>query len=506
MAARDITLGAEFDGSTLRLVWLADRTVLAYERVAGVSADDLGPLLRRFAKAKPAGRRAMRRGVLSWASPGVSTRRAHAAEGPLRRRVASISEVLDTFIPGGSTLPGAGAVYAGSPSAALPVTVGAISARAAGAVRRALPLDSWRLVASPFTLSFPGVYLSVRESEAELSLVRDGGVIATRQLGCGGLATGLPGGISDTPSGDSAVRRYVAALARELVRTIEYWRREGHTCPTQIWVCGRGATLPHLPSVLSGLGFEASPAPIPDWLDTRAVPEPERLAAYGALSAALLPLDTQPLVELAAITKPRSARASRSAQIIDGPSANFEGIVSGRGDRAYATPESRRGRGLDVPAGIGTLIAGLMLGVVAGVIVWLASTHSLDRSTKRLADAVVARDRANAALEYAGKITLAAQQGRRLATYLPAAWDQPITNLLRAAPSAPPISSLRLALGEYSLVATIVVPNGENVLTDWQAALRTAGDLRSSTPIKNQGVDSIEFVVVLPPPSASVKP
>lgn len=116
------------------------------------------------------------------------------------------------------------------------------------------------VVTPSFTLrDVDSLWLGLRFSSAELSLVRGDHVVQTRQLQAGGLsavAAALdPDNVSlgvdrvmralDNPGADviaeAEVDRYLALVASEARRTIDFWERSGDSCGSDVVVFGPGA-------------------------------------------------------------------------------------------------------------------------------------------------------------------------------------------------------------------------------------------------------------------------
>ena len=118
---RRLVIGAELDGSTLRMLRLDGLRVVTYETMEGVS---VGMAAEAVKRALGRGDRA----VLSWASPGSLVRRTTLLDPSPRRAVDSVRGVLEQHVPGGGNLAGAGAVRPRSDSSGFVGTVGAIVA------------------------------------------------------------------------------------------------------------------------------------------------------------------------------------------------------------------------------------------------------------------------------------------------------------------------------------------------------------------------------------------
>lgn len=500
---RRLVIGAELDGSTLRMLRLDGLRVVTYETMEGVS---VGMAAEAVKRALGRGDRA----VLSWASPGSLVRRTTLLDPSPRRAVDSVRGVLEQHVPGGGNLAGAGAVRPRSDSSGFVGTVGAIVADEGAALAGPLSRTGTACTVSPLTLTVDGMYLAIRSSCVELTLVRDGAAVASRQLRCGGLANGAADdpsvsavgadvlynvayGTTNEPGAAAVARRYVATIVREVHRTVENWKRSGEECPDSVWVFGPGATLPHLPSFLDSVGLTAVPAPVQADVDVSVLPVSERLSAFGALSAALVDLHGQPLLHLGEAKRGNAHRSRRRASA-DDPFAGFEGVITGSGDRGFKSPSSDRARETETPAGLGIVVLVAVIATVCGLLAWWTSTRALDSASDRLASAVASRKLANTSLDYVGKVQIAAGEVRRLTPTASPGWDASITNLLSALPSAPAVQSMQFAVRGDHLRVTIRVPQAFGVAETWQERLLSAGTIASIT---EETVGSAKVAVIV---------
>lgn len=541
-AGADQRVGVEVDGSLLRVVRVEGDRPVGFERVIADDAGDLGLL----ARAAVAGRAS---GAVAWSSPGIVIRRAPLPGRADRRMVPVAREMLDRHLPGAGHLPAAGVVQ---PTDGRTIaTFGAITAEPAAQLVTALSGTRCRVLISPFTLTLDGLYLAIRHSCAELTLVTSGIAVATHQMRVGGLMAALgaplmamqtaepavPGGPDDGDGdlrslvaahrvvsleagaqaidttlqrvlleavtadvGDSeimaAARRYEAALARAVHRTVEHWERGGQHCPRTLWVCGPGAELPNLRSYMHGLGYAVGPPPLPDGFGAGGIDERLRVEAYGALMAALHPVEQQPLAQFDAAagrsSSGRSRRAGQQPPETD-PLAGFEGIMTSTGTRTFASPLAVQQDDAPTPRGlaIGVLVA--LLIAVLGVSVWWSEGRALDDAEMERArlERVVAMQREDVA--EAARVATVAEAVRSLGEPSAALWSVATEALLTSLPADPVIERLEFTPGVNGLAATITLPATGIDLVRWRSDLAMTGASISTEEVDDRVVFTLVF-------------
>ena len=516
MSRRPSTMfGAELDGTTLRLVRVEGSRVTAYEQVTITGQNSAARIMRHHL-----GRRGT--GVLAWASPGIALRRSPLPSVPDRQVASAVRDVLDRHLPGGGALPGAGLVRPLQDSARSLATIGVITADAGLALRDGLGNTACSLVVAPFTLSHDGLYLALRSSCAELTLVQDGIAHVTRQLRCGGLIAGTQNdtlGLSLPPrslelvaAGDTtdptlllAARRYVASLAREIHRTIEHWEWSGETCPRSLWVYGAGATLPHLPSFITSVGLTARQAPVSEELDLSVIPPDERLAAYGAIAAATAPIDEQPLIDLTRATRGRLGSGGSRTSGPSDPFAGFEGVMSGNGTRGFSSPVLGRSSDNSLPQGLGTVLIACAITAVFGLGAWWNATRALDNANSELTAAARSVQVGQARNDYASAVAQAASEVRRLSPKGSPGWNSALSTLMTYLPADPKVASIRMATNGEALEATVAapLPMTAETIAAWRTALENIGTVAEPTVQSTPNGDTEVFVVTFPPPAIS---
>jgi hypothetical protein len=500
-------VGAEYDGTVLRMVRMHGSQVTSYQSFAATPAE-ASALMRSQLDRRT-------RGLVSWGSPGATVRRSLLPGVSTRQLPVAAREIINRHIPGGSQRPGAGMAISGlhtdTPSAA----VGAITADAASELHGELQRAKCSLVVAPFTLNHDGLYLAIRHSGAELILVTAGIAVASRHLRCGGLSTGLThdplsadvdeNALAIVAGGDlldtaelAAARRYVATLVREVRRTTDHWESIGEACPSTVWVYGPGATLPHLPSYMTSIGLDAQAPPVSQNLELDVIPPAHRLAAYGALSAALAAAGSHDLLDLSRTAVPRRAR---SVDLRTGdPFVGFEGVINASGTRGFATPRLDYRRPEPLPRGIGLAFFATVIAVALGIAGWWLSANALGDAERELAGAqrVLASRQAEAA--FATEVGLIAEQLNSREATEPTDWAAAISPLLVFLPAFPVAESISFSEIGDTLEARIMTLTRLTDRREWTDALNLAGTVISVTDTDlSSGVEPdstlTEFVV-----------
>jgi len=489
---RPVTIGAEIDGSTLSVVRIEDNTVVYYERFSHLSGTAAAAMIRQLLTGRD-------RAVMSWASVGIATRRVPVPALVERKMDAAIREVINRHIPAGSELPGAGLVQSRQGSPRPSAMVGAITSESARVLRHELGNAQCSLMVAPFTLSHDGMYLAIRESCSELTLVRGGIPVTTRQLTGGGLSAWSevePMRLSQgslSIENTAALRRYLASLSREVHRTIELWERNGDSCPRTAWAFGVGATLPHLPAFLKNVGVTVIPAPIGSNLDVGIIPQAERLAAFGALAAATLQVERQPFIDMSHPTNAtfRKRRASRA------PSTQleaFEGVLSSNGTRGFASPLFGRSSETSVPRGT----AAAMLGAIAVVLFvgysWISSGRGIDNAQRSIAAANRELQSSQSAAELAEVMRKAALELDSFSKFVAPDWTTAVEKLLASLPAEPMVTSVTFTSENGFVQARFTVAIPKEKMEEWQIALASSGAAVSIMPLDNSVEGPAEYL------------
>jgi hypothetical protein len=479
-------LGAEYDGTVLRLVRMHGHSVVRYQTFSA-NTTEAAHLIREQVDRNTTC-------MVAWGSPGSMLRRSPLPGLPRRQLPLAARELLNRQLPAGAHRPGAGMAISGLHSPTPSAAVGAITAEGATFLLSQLGTTRCSLVVAPFTLEHDGLYLAIRNSGAELILVTAGIAVASRQLRTGGLsaasggdplASDLAGStlhhVADGDLGDpeavATARRYVAALVREVRRTTEHWEAAGESCPPRIWIYGPGATLPHLPSFMLSIGLIAQAPPVSPELELSEIPTPHRLAAYGALSAAVAAAGPQELLDLSQAKIPRR---TRSLDLNSGnPFAGFEGVINASGTRGFATPRRAHQRPEPVPRGTVFAFVALVLAIAVAVVGWWISGSSLEDSSRELAAAERLMALSEAQAEFSSEVSLIAESLTNIEIDEATDWDAAITPLMIYLPASPVAESVLLSETGDSLTARIRTPTALTDLPQWRNALRRAGTLIS---------------------------
>jgi len=486
-------LGAEYDGAVLRMVRLEGSEVADYSSHPA-TAREAASVIREHLDRRT-------RCLISWGSPGSSLHRSTLPFVSDRHLPTAARDFLNRQIPGGADRPGAGVVVSGLHTPTPSAAVGAITATAATDLHSQLDPARTSLVVAPFTLEHDGLYLAIRSSGVELILVVAGIPVASRHLRCGGLAAGMTtdplaahmahdaletvaaGDLND-PEAVAAARRYVATLVREVHRTIDHWESNGEACPSVIWVYGPGGTLPHLPSYLRSIGLEAQAPPVSRDLELSAIPAAHRLAAYGALSAALAASGDTQILDLS--QRPRAWRSPRMGRRTHhrtgDPFSGFEGVINASGTRGFFTPRLAARRPEPLARGTVAALVALVLSAAVAATGWWLSGQALEEADRAVAAADRSLDLRQAEAAYASEVDMVAAVVDARTLEDPTDWSQVLEPLLTYLPALPVAETLVMREVGDSLEVRITTPSALTNTTEWSSALRRAGtlvDLRS---------------------------
>jgi hypothetical protein len=493
---RNLVVGAELDGSTLRVVRIEDRTIVYYERFQHLSSTSAAAMMRQVLKSNDSA-------VLAWASTGVAVRRIPVPVIADRKPTQIIREIINRHIPAGSELPGAGFVQSHKDSPQPVAMVGAITSEAARVLRHELGHASCSVMVSPFTLNHDGLYLAIRESCTELTLVRGGIPVTTRQLNCGGLATWSEADANllslTALSGEhiAALRRYLASLAREVHRTVELWERNGDTCPRSLWAFGVGATLPHLPTFLKNVGITIKPAPVGSSFDVSIIPIAERLAAYGALAAATTQFNLQPFADVSRALGHRFGK-SRKASLSSRTSEDFEGVLTSDGSRGFARPNFSSKSENMVPRGTAGALVGAVLGVLLMIFSLVSSGRSVDSAQRAVENGTRQLAASQVVAANAAKMAAAVVELNEIAQFVPPNWTTSVIDLLSSLPANPAVNEVSFAIDNGIVQARFTVAIPADMVEEWQAALGSSGASISITPLDSAANGPAEYVCNFP--------
>jgi hypothetical protein len=495
-AKKNLVVGAELDGSTLRVIRVEDRTITYYERFPNLSSTSAAAMMRQVLKGNGSA-------VLAWASPGIAVRRIPVPLITDRKATQVIREIINRQIPAGSELPGAGLVqsYLDSPQ---PVAmVGAITSDAARVLKHELGNAPCSVRVSPFTLQHDGLYLAIRESCTELTLMRGGIPVTTRQLNCGGLSSWSEGDASvlslTALSGEhiAALRRYLASLAREVHRTIELWDRNGDACPRSLWAFGVGATLPHLPTFLKNVGITIKPAPVGSSIDVSIIPVAERLAAYGALVAATTQFNLQPFADVSRVLGHRLGKSTKSS-----PSSRkneaFEGVLTSDGSRGFARPNYSNQSESTVPRGTAGALVGAVLAFLFMIFSWVSSGRAVESADRSLENGKRQLANSQIVASNAKKMATAAADLNKFVQAVPPNWTKDIVLLFSSLPAKPVIEDVSFSIDNGMVQAQFTVAIPSDLAEEWKAALDSSGAIISTKRMDSSANGPTEYMCNFP--------
>lgn len=314
---RGRSYGVDIDGNVVRVVELYDNAVVSYGTYQGHTVEDA---FRKFLGTKPNGDV-----TVAWMGPNMHIVRTQIPNVPPAALRVGILDAIDESLP---LAPGSASIAArifagsdGSPQAA----VTAIERDSVSSLWNVIGAATVGLVPAPLLFINDGLFLGVRYSDAQLMLVQNGAVLASRPLAVGGLTTmfdrlgGDParaaerfatvarGGTRLDPDAASVVDSYSGSIGDEVRRTVDFWARQGHAVPSEVYVHGPGIVLPNLSGKLLDAALFARPVALPE-VAVDAIARTERPTAYIALLAAILDGDAQPIADFA---DPRFADRSR---------------------------------------------------------------------------------------------------------------------------------------------------------------------------------------------------
>jgi len=495
-ARKNLVVGAELDGSTLRVVRIEDRTIVYYERFQHLSSTSAAAMMRQVLKGNGSA-------VLAWASTGIAVRRIPVPLIADRKPTQIIREIINRHIPAGSELPGAGFVQSHRDSPQPVAMVGAITSEAARVLRHELGNASCSVMVSPFTLNHDGLYLAIRESCTELTLIRGGIPVTTRQLNCGGLATWSDGDATllslSALSAEhiAALRRYLASLAREVHRTVELWERNGDACPRSLWAFGVGATLPHLPTFLKNVGITIKPAPVGSSIDVSIIPVTERLAAYGALAAATTQFNLQPFADVSRALGHRFGK-SRKAGLASRTSEAFEGVLTSDGSRGFARPNFSSNSENTVPRGTAGALVGAVFAVLLMIFSWVSSGRSVESAERAVENGTRQLESSQIVAANSAKMAAAAAELNAFAQFVPPNWTSSVVRLLSSLPATPTVSEVSFSIDNGVVQARFTVAIPSDMAEEWQVALVSSGASISITPLDSSANGPAEYMCNFP--------
>lgn len=489
-------IGAEIDGSTLRIVRLEGRTVVYFEKFHQLTNSAVASTIRRNSGKKA-------KAVLSWGSSGVTMHRVPAPGVVARKMQPVISELINRHLPSGSELPGAGLVQSRFDVARPMAMVGAITSESARTLRYELANSNCGLIVAPFSLNHEGLYLAIRDSCAEMTLVRGGIPISSRLLNCGGVSlSSHVESVAQTNSlfsaeNVSSLRQYLASLAREVHRTIELWDRNGDGCPRDIWTFGTGATLPQLPAFLENVGVTILPAPISSGIDVSQIPEAERLSAYGALAAATMQIELHPFADVSEYFGRRFNRRVAKKGLTKNARA-FEGVITSDGLRGFASPVFNTSRISQVPKGLAAALSAVVIAAAVASFAWISAGRSEANLERLVATANQEVLTSQAEVDLNVRKQLAASQLNSMAQFTPPIWSAAIVALLSAMPAEPIVNSVDFAIENGLVSARFVVTIPPEQVEEWRLALATSGASISLTQLDAAENGAVEYAFVFP--------
>jgi hypothetical protein len=339
---RGRSFGVDIDGNVVRVVELLDNAVVSYGTYQGHSIEDA---FRKFLATRPTGDV-----TVSWMGPNMHVVRTALPTVPPAALRVGILDAVDESLP---LAPGSASIAArlfagadGTPQ----VAVTAVERDSVSSLWNVIGAAEVGLVPAPLLFINDGLFLGVRYSDAQLVLVQNGAVLATRPLAIGGLTTmfdrlgGDParaaerfatvarGGTRLDPDAAAVVDSYSGSIGDEVRRTVDFWARQGHAVPSEVFVHGPGIVLPNLSGKLLDAALFARPVALPE-VNVDAIARTERPTAYMALLAAILDVDSQPVADLA---DPRYAdrarkkkeRVKKAAMVVTAASIAVMGILA----------------------------------------------------------------------------------------------------------------------------------------------------------------------------------
>ncbi len=339
---RGRSFGVDIDGNVARVVEVLGNAVVSFGTYQGESSEDA---FRKFLATRPNGDV-----TVSWNGSNMHVVRTTVPNVPASAMRAGLLDQVDESLPmaaGNATL--AARMYTNADGSAGAV-LAAVERDAASDLWEAIGSADVALVPAPLLFTQNGLYLGVRYSDTQLTLVQNGAVLTARPLGIGGLtsmfdklggdptraperfATVARGGTRLDPDAAAVVDAYSATIGEEVRRTVDFWARQGHTVPSEVFVHGPGIVLPNLSGKLLDAALFARPVALPD-VSVEAIARTERPTAFLALQAALLDYETQPLADLpdprhADRAKKKKATAKKTLTVILAAATVSAGILA----------------------------------------------------------------------------------------------------------------------------------------------------------------------------------
>lgn len=237
--ARNITNAVEIDGGHVRVVSVNDGDVAIkeyHDTPDGQTAVDAW-----LSDGKPKGDY-----VVVWA--GRSTIREVTVPTCTETALPAVfvDAALDAMNTEGQLVAG---VVAGepAPNGDRPALLGAVDENLVAPIRKKLGKDA-PIILSSFAYSNDGIYLAVRASNVEMTLVSEGRVVASRFLALDGIdwLSGSLAAVHDETAKREKMVAYADALVEEVLNTQRNWARSDRFDATSsiIYIHGLGADLP----------------------------------------------------------------------------------------------------------------------------------------------------------------------------------------------------------------------------------------------------------------------
>jgi hypothetical protein len=474
---RGRSYGVDIDGNVVRVVELLDNAVVSYGTYQGHSVEDA---FRKFLATKPNGDV-----TVAWMGPNMHVVRTPIPNVPPAALRVGVLDAIDESLP---LAPGSASIAARifqGPDGVAQAAVTAIERESVASLWNVIGSATVGLVPAPLLFINDGLFLGVRYSDAQLMLVANGAILASRPLAIGGLTTmfdrlgGDPtraaerfatvarGGTRLDPDAAAVVDSYSGSIGDEVRRTVDFWARQGHAVPSEVYVHGPGIVLPNLSGKLLDAALFARPVALPE-IAVDAIARTERPTAYLALLAAILDGDAQPIADLA---DPRFA------------------------DRARKKKEALK-RTVKLVGGVGVAVVGVLAFILP---------YGWAKGRNYLAQ----RDLATAQKEfdsYGPELALKAQTDAGVAAYNDAtlnevAWNELFTALLSTAPDEknPKWSAIAVTREKDQLNVAVSASQDGNSLSDvasWVSAFERQG-AKDPLPSSSQ-------VLVGPPSRISV--
>jgi hypothetical protein len=245
------------------------------------------------------------------------------------------------------------------------------------------------------------------------------------------------------------------------------------------------------------VGITIKPAPVGSSINVSIIPVAERLAAYGALAAAITQFNVQPFADVSRAQRHRVGKSPK-ASLSTRTSEAFEGVMTSDGSRGFSRPTYSSSTESSVPRGTAAALVGAVFAVLFMIFSWVSSGRAVVNAERELengrrqlaASQVVASD--------AQKMATAADDLNKFAQFVPPNWTKRIDRLFASLPASPIVKDVSFSIDNGMVKAQFTVEIPSDLVEEWKLALDTSGASISVTPLGSSLVGPAEYVCSFP--------